>query len=281
MAPSKLALTTVLVRANKKYLLITKGEIQIFDGWRKLGRGSFEDIILPNLDQGETLKLLKVLSEQKFTQPPPRYSESTLIKALEQRGIGRPSTYAPTISTILYRRYIEKEDRQLKPTKVGRVVTDFLYKNFNAIMDYDFTAQIEDSLDAIAQGKNKWIKVIDEFYRPFIKKVKFVEENASRVKIEPDLTGNKCPMCNQGEEVIRIGRFGKFLSCSRFPECKYTKNYVEKLNLKCPDCKEGEIVVKHTRKAKQFYGCSRYPECKWASWRKPKLDTTSVKSSIL
>jgi len=269
MTAASIAKTTVTVTADT-YTLRAIGEIQLFDGWRKVYGKQQQFNILPEVTKGETLDLLEVLSEQKFTQPPARYSESTLIKALEKRGIGRPSTYAPTISTILNRRYVEKVERMFHPTQIGVAVTEFLNRNFDTVMDYDFTAEVEAELDDIASGKRKWRPVVADFYKPLGEKVKSVEKSADRVKIEAEKTGEKCPECKEGDVVIRVGRFGKFLSCSRFPDCKYTKNYVEKVNIKCPECGKGEVIIRRTRKGRQFYGCSAYPECKWASWNKPK-----------
>jgi len=286
MTASIIDKTTVEVTAGK-YGLRAVGEIMKFEGWRRLyvasGQKNFKDnlnnkplaisymppIQLPELEQGEKLQLIKVLSEQKFTQPPDRYTESTLIKTLEKLGIGRPSTYAPTISTIQNRCYVEKQEGKFHPTQVGIAVTQFLQKYFQEIMNYDFTAQMEDDLDKIAQGKRKWVPVISEFYKPFAGQLKEVKD-AKRIKIQAEKTGNKCPLCGKGDEVIRIGRFGKFLSCSRFPECKYTKTYIEETGLPCPGCKKGKVIVRLSKKGHQFYGCSRYPECKWASWKKPK-----------
>ena len=272
MAAAKVFKTTVIVSADK-YLLKAVGEIQTFDGWRKVYGGGEDKnrVVLPELKQTDKLNLQEVLSTQKFTEPPARYSESTLIKALEQRGIGRPSTYAPTISTIEDRQYVEKLEKRFHPTAIGIAVTDFLQTNFDKIMDYDFTAKVEEDLDKIAQGEVKWVPVISEFYQPFITKVKSVEKDAQRVKIATETTGEKCPECSEGDLVIRTGRFGKFISCSRFPECKFKKNYTEKIeNMSCPDCKTGEVIMRRTKKGRHFYGCSRYPECKWASWTKPK-----------
>lgn len=272
MAAAKVFKTTVLVNATK-YQLKAVGEVQTFDGWRKIygAKGDEGRIVLPQLTQDEDLKLIEVNSNQQFTQPPARYSESTLIKALEQRGIGRPSTYAPTISTIEDRQYVERVDKRFKPTAVGEAVTEFLDANFKQIMDYDFTAKVEADLDKIAQGEVKWVPVISDFYQPFIGKVKSVEKEAERVKIATETTGEKCPECKEGDLVIRTGRFGKFISCSRFPECKFKKNYTEKLeNMNCPQCNEGEVIMRRTKKGRHFYGCSKYPDCKWASWTKPK-----------
>jgi len=260
-----------------KYLLRALGEVRKFDGWQKIGgRGTKDNVELPVVEEGYSLEKRKVEAVQKFTQHKPRYSEASLIKALESRGIGRPSTYAPTISTIQVRQYVEKKDRQFHPTSVGVAVTDFLDKYFDQVMDYDFTALMESDLDRIAEGKREWKAVIKKFFKPFDKHIKKVGDKAKRVKVEVEKTGKKCPKCTStgsaqaGEEVIRIGRFGKFLSCSLFPECKYTGTYMEVVEgVKCPEDK-GVIVVRKTRKGKQFYGCKNYPKCKWASWRKPK-----------
>lgn len=226
--------------------------------------------ILPPLEEHRPLDLLKVTSEQKFTQPPPRYGVASLIKQLEKLGIGRPSTYAPIISTIQDRQYVELKDKSFAPTPVGIAVTEFLLTNFPKVMDYQFTAGMEENLDQIAQGAKKWVPVIRDFYTPFAKKLSTVEEKSKRVKIATEKTGDKCPECQKGDVVIRVGRFGKFLSCSRFPDCKHTANFVEKINMPCPDCKKGEVVIKTTKKRRKFFGCSRYPDCKWASWKRPK-----------
>ncbi len=254
------------------YLLRANGSIRKFDGWRILFTRSKEDRELPQLEVGDGIDLDKVLSDQKFTEPPPRYTDASLIKALEERGIGRPSTYAPTISTILGRQYVEYQDRKFVPTPVGLTTNDFLVHHFKDTVDYDFTAEMEEEFDKIAQGKRQWVPVIREFWSPFKRQVDSVEKNAKRVEVPTEGTGQPCPTCKEGEVVIRVGRFGKFLSCSKFPDCKYTANYVEKLEgMNCPE-DEGDIVIKRTRKGKMFYGCSNYPNCNWASWRKPTPD---------
>ena len=268
--------TRVSVNADK-YILTASGQITKFEGWRAVyGGGKSEQAkseegeqTLPDVEKGDSLEKIKVLSEQKFTQPPARYNEASLIKTLEKLGIGRPSTYAPTISTIQDRQYINKDEGKFVPTSVGIAVNDFLMKYFSDVFDYQFTARMEDSLDKIAEGERKWVPVIREFWDPFSKKLEGVEEKAERVKVEVELTGNKCPKCSEGMQVIRLGRFGKFLSCSRFPDCDWKETYVEKIDMKCPDCKEGDVIVRKTRKGRSFYGCSRYPACKWASWKKP------------
>lgn len=190
---------------------------------------------------------------------------------MEKLGIGRPSTYAPIISTIQIRSYVEKVEKVFVPTTIGFAVTEFLVKNFPTELDYGFTAEMEEDLDKIANGKIKWESEMKKFWVPFEKKLDNVEKNAKRVKIETEKLGKKCPDCKNGELVVRVGRFGKFISCSTFPDCKHTEKYLEKIGVKCPDCKEGDIIVKKSRKGK-FYGCSRYPDCKYASWKLPKKE---------
>lgn len=269
--------TTIDVSAGD-YLLRASGQIMIFDGWKKIIPGKLDaegSVALPEVEKGEDLDLIKTWADQKFTQPPARYNEASLIKTLEKLGIGRPSTYAPTISTIQIRQYVEKNDsKQFIPTTIGVAVNDFLMANFPDTFDYQFTAKMENDLDDIANGKLKWEGTIGEFWKPFDKKLIDVEKNSKRVKIEVEKLGQKCPECKIGELVIRTGRFGKFISCSRFPDCKYTAKYLEKIGMICPQCKKGDVIVKKTSKGRKFFGCSRYPDCKYASWRSPKKEET-------
>ncbi|GAB4026849.1 MAG: type I DNA topoisomerase [Candidatus Microgenomates bacterium] len=264
--------TTILVGAQRNaqgqlYELKADGKRMIFDGYMRLGK-SADDIYLPQVASGDKLPLIKVESNQKFTQPPARYSEAGLIKELEKRGIGRPSTYAAIISTIQDRGYVTKEEKRFHPTAVGVAVVEFLTTNFENVMAYEFTAKMESDLDAVADGKKKWVDVVRSFWEPMNEKVKTVEEKGERVKVQVESTGEKCPKCSEGEVVIRIGKFGKFLSCSRYPECDYKAQYVEYAGTHlCPTC-EGRVVIKKSRKGK-FYGCERYPECKWAAWKLP------------
>jgi DNA topoisomerase-1 len=273
MNPSIYDETTIDVSAGI-YSLRASGQIMNFDGWRRVipASGQSEDlVILPEVVKDEKLDLVKTWGEQKFTMPPARYNEASLIKTLEKLGIGRPSTYAPTISTIQIRSYVEKNDaKQFIPTTVGIAVNDFLMINFPDTFDYQFTAHMENDLDEVANGKLKWVETIKEFWNPFEKKIVDVEKNSKRVKIEVEKLGIKCPECGEGELVIRTGRFGKFISCSRFPDCKHTEKYLEKIGVKCPECKEGDVIVKKSKKGK-FFGCSRYPVCKYASWTSPKM----------
>jgi DNA topoisomerase-1 len=276
MNPSKYDETTIDVTASK-YLLRASGQIMKFDGWRRVlpAKKDTEEIVivLPEVVKDTDLDLVKTWADQKFTMPPARYNEASLIKTLEKLGIGRPSTYAPTISVIQIRNYVEKNDsKQFIPTSIGIAVNDFLIEHFADTFDYQFTAEMEGNLDSVAEGKLPWVKTIKDFWTPFGKKLKDVEKNAKRVKIEVEKLGKKCPDCEKGELVVRTGRFGKFISCSLFPDCKHTEKYLEKIGVKCPDCKDGDVIVKKTGKGRKFFGCTRYPDCKWASWRSPKKE---------
>ena len=263
------------------YGLEAKGETVLFIGWQKL----YEKIVeedeekdkvdnqeLPEVLEGEKLKYVNQTATQKFTQPPARYNDAGLIKALEEMGIGRPSTYAPTISTILDRQYVEKNEKRFMPTALGIAVNDFLVSNFANIVDYEFTAKMEDQLDEIANGKEKWKEVITNFYGPFEKELGKVADTAERVKVEVEKTGEKCPECKEGDLVIRIGKFGKFVSCSRYPECKFKENYQNKAGMKCPKCTTGDVIQRKTKTGRTFFGCSNYPNCDFASWNKPIVE---------
>lgn len=261
-----------LASGTGKHLLRAGGQIMIFDGWRKLFSIDKEVIILPQLKENESLAKEKVWGEQKFTLPPARYNEASLIKTLEKLGIGRPSTYAPIITTIQVRGYVEKQEGKFFPTSVGDAVTKFLVGNFPDELSYSFTAEMENDLDKIANGEIEWTTEMKKFYKPFEKKLIDVEKNSERVKIETEKVGRNCPDCKEGELVIRVGRFGKFISCSRFPDCKHIEKYVEKTGVKCENCKDGELIVKRSGKGKKFFGCSNYPKCKFATWKLPKKE---------
>lgn len=262
--------TTIDVLADK-YLLRASGQIMQFEGWRKLFPTDTEVVLLPEIKKDEQLDLVKLDPIQKFTQPPARFNEASLIKTLEKLGIGRPSTYAPIISTIQLRAYVEKKEKNFFPTTIGFAVTEFLTTNFPAELEYGFTAGMEENLDKVALGKLKWTKLMSEFWKPFSKKLESVEKDSVRVKIETEKLGMHCPDCADGELVVRTGRFGKFISCSLFPECKHTEKFLDKVGIKCPDCKEGDVIVKKAKRG-NFFGCSRYPECKYASWKKPVVE---------
>ncbi|HUD04428.1 MAG TPA: type I DNA topoisomerase [Patescibacteria group bacterium] len=246
------------------YLLKANGSVLVFDGFLKVNPFALNDNKLPDFTAGENLDYVNSLSEAHVTMPPPRYNDASIIKALEEEGIGRPSTYATIISTIESRQYIERNEGKFLPTSVGFAVNDFLVTNFSTIDDIPFTAQMEDELDEIANGKKKWSPVIKQFYDPFEKTLEKVGE-AARVKIEVEKTSEICPL-DGGHLIIRIGRFGKFMACENFPECKFTKAFSQDTGLICPK-DGGKIVFKKTKKGRRFYGCSNYPKCDFASWK--------------
>jgi DNA topoisomerase-1 len=232
----------------------------------------FEEKELPSLEQGEILELIKFVSEQHFTEPPSRYSEATLIKTLEKYGIGRPSTYAPIITTIQERNYVEKnEQKKFFPTKIGITVNDILVEHFPEIVDVGFTSKMEENLDKIAEGDIKWVPVIKNFYEPFSKNLEKKYKEVEKQKIEKK-TDEICEKCGK-PMVIKQSRFGEFLACSGFPECKNTKTLkkeAETTGMKCLKCSEGDVIIKRTKRGKIFYGCSQYPKCDYASWTKPE-----------
>jgi len=273
----------------KKYTFKATGQILKFDGFLKIYPTKFTENDLPNLEKNETLNLKKLVPSQHFTQPPPRYTEATLIKELEENGIGRPSTYAPVISTIQARNYIEKnEQKRFKPTEIGLVVNDILVKHFPEIVDIDFTAKMEKELDEIADGKDSLVKTCRDFYAPFEKNLKEKYEKVNKKDITEKPTDKKCPKCGS-PLIIRIGKYGRFYACSAFPKCRYTEPLEKNtLNITCPKCQEslpagrqGEIVEKRTKKNKIFYGCNRFPKCDYALWDKPTGEKCPKCNSLL
>lgn len=230
-----------------------------------------EGRILPELKVNEMLDLLRLLPEQHFTQPPPRYTEASLVRTLEEYGIGRPSTYAPIVATIQNREYIEKKpDKRLLPSETGKIVNDLLVQYFPDVLDYQFTARMEDQLDTVAEGELEWRPMLHEFYQPFEKHLAIAREQMPRVRQE-ETVGRDCPQSGH-PLVIRYGRFGKFIGCSNYPECRYTEPWVDRTSIACPTCGKthgGEVVARKSRKGRTFYGCSRYPECEFTSWKRP------------
>jgi DNA topoisomerase-1 len=268
--------TTVDIEAkdHRDYLLRTAASVNTFPGFITLyseGKDEAEEEggknTLPRLEKGEALKLLGLFPEQRFTQPPPRYTEATLVKTLEQYGIGRPSTYAPTISTILERDYVTKAKGVFQPTELGSAVNDFLVQYFPDVINIQFTADMENELDDIAGKARDWPSVIQDFYTPFDKDLQNALKTAEKVKIEDEKTGEACPRCGE-PLVVKTGRFGKFVACSGFPACKYTRPFQVKLGVKCPDC-GGDIVQRVSKKKKTFYGCGNYPKCKFITSFRP------------
>ena len=230
-----------------------------------------DDGKIPELEEGEKLKKEKIEPIQSFTQPPPRYTEASLVKTLEEKGIGRPSTYSPTITTILERRYIEKEKKQLIPTDLGKVVNKLLVENFSEIVNEEFTANMETEFDKIAIGKQQWKKVIEEFYGPFEKELERANKELEHVELVEEVSDVPCDICGR-MMVIKYGRFGKFLACPGYPECKNTKPFVETIVVPCPKC-GGKIQVRKTKKRKNYYICENNPKtCDYISWNKPKKE---------
>ncbi len=308
-------------KGKKKYLLKSSGVTVSFEGFLKVYSLKFKESYLPDLKEGEDLNLKEVKLEKKETTPPARYSEASLIKILEKNGVGRPSTYAPIISTLLLRGYIEKEKRTLKPTDTALVVTDLLTEHFPSIVDLKFTAKMEDDLDEIARGEKEWTKIIDQFYKPFMENLKKKEKELKKQNIL-EKTDKDCEEC-KGKMVIKIGRYGKFLACENYPKCKNTKaleeskeikekcpqckgrmiekrgrygtflgceNYPQckntqnnnkKTEVKCPSCNKGEIIGRKNKRGNTFYGCSNYPNCKFLLNKEPVKEKCPECSSLL
>lgn len=251
-----------------------------FDGYTKIYNFTErEDKILPSLDEGENLQIQEYDPQQHFTSPPPRYTEASLVKTLEELGIGRPSTYAPTITTILNREYVEKDGASLVPTELGIIVTKILDENFQKFMEVDFTADMESQLDQIEEGNAEWKKVVEEFYSPLAEAIRIAIEKIEKVNMDEE-TDEICELCGSNM-VIKYGRFGKFMACKNYPECKNTKPIVNKIGVKCPKCKEGDIIMRKSKKKKVFYGCSNYPECDFVAWNKPVEEPCEVCGSYM
>ncbi len=273
MAQASFDSTIIEIETGNKYIFQTNGQILKFDGFLKVYPIKFKEVELPPLKKDEILELIKLIPSQHFTQPPSRYTEATLIKTLEKNGIGRPSTYAPTLSTIQERNYVEKDEKKcFLPTEIGTLVNDLLVEHFPKIVDIKFTAKMEEDLDEVAKGQKKWTKICQDFYGPFEKNLQKKYEEVSKKTLTETTTDKKCPECD-APIIIKFGKFGKFYACSNFPKCKYTESFEKKtLGIKCPKCKKGEIVEKRTKTKKIFYGCNRFPKCDFALWDKPLQD---------
>ena len=282
MVPAVYDTLQVEVLAKSKthdYLLRASGSSLRFAGFlavyadkrnlnKKKGENGDENVNIPTgIEEGQTQELIRLDPKQHFTQPPPRYSEASLVQALEENGIGRPSTYAPTLSTIQARGYVERVDKRLVPTETGEIVNDLLVKYFPDIVDLSFTARMESNLDKVALGEEEWVNVIRDFYAPFAKELEYAKKEIPTTKREPEKVGRPCPKCGH-DLVIRFGRFGKFISCSDFPKCRYTEPWLEKIGIACP-LDGGDLVMRKTRKKRVFYGCANYPECDFTSWKRP------------
>ena len=271
MSQAILDLTKAEISA-KDAVFASTGQTLKFDGFLKVYPMKFEEKELPDLQKDDKVNLMSLNSLQHFTQPPSRFTEASLVKALEEHGIGRPSTYAPILSTIQERGYIEKdEQKRFKPTDLGFTVNDVMVQHFPQIVDIAFTADMEEDLDKIAQGEKEWVPAMREFYQPFEENLAKKYEEVSKKDIITETTEKTCPQCGS-PLIVRLGRFGKFYACSTFPKCRYTESLESKntsIGMKCAKCNEGEVVMKKTKRGKIFYGCNRYPKCDFASWQKP------------
>ena len=271
MAPAQLEQTTIVVRSGK-YDFTANGTVVTFNGYKELYEESTdekeENQKLVKVEEGQTVISKKLNPKQHFTQPPARYTEASLIKTLEELGIGRPSTYAATIDTILARSYVVRESKQFYPTELGTIVVELLKEHFPDIINVDFTADMETKLDGIEDGDYFWKDVVRDFYEPFAKDLSVAEEKIGKIKIEDEVTDELCEKCGRNM-VIKIGRFGKFLACPGFPSCSNAKPLLEKIDVPCPVCADGEVVLRRSKKGRTFYGCSHYPECSFVSWDKP------------
>jgi len=263
---------TVDIEANS-YIFKAYGSIVRFPGFMSIYKEDNDDkeeegeVTLPNLSEGQLLKLKKLDHKQHFTEPPLRYTEATLVKTLEEKGIGRPSTYAPIISTILARGYVVREKKFLIPTDLGEKITGIMLEFFSDIVDVEFTANMENKLDQVEEGEKDWVQVIREFYQPFEKTLISAEEKVGKIEIQDEVSDVICELCGRNM-VYKQGRFGKFLACPGFPQCRNTKAIVESTGIGCPKC-SGELIVRKTKKGRKFYGCNRYPECDFVSWDEP------------
>ncbi|MCD6232886.1 type I DNA topoisomerase [bacterium] len=281
MSPAHFDSIDVEIKA-RNYTFKASGQHLKFDGFLKAYPIKFKETTLPPLKKDELLNCKKIIPAQHFTKPPSRYTEASLIKTLEKEGIGRPSTYAPVVSTIQTRGYVEKnQEKKFQPTELGEIVNKLLTEHFPEIVDIKFTAHMEEDLDKIAQGKENWQKSIQQFYQPFEKQLEKKYKELSKDKIAQEKTDKTCPLCG-APLIIKFGRYGKFYACSNFPKCKYTSPLEKKkLGIKCPKCKIGELVEKRTKRGKIFYACSRWPDCDFAIWDKPTSEKCPKCGSLL
>lgn len=240
-----------------------------FDGYQKVyPEKSEKDNLLPELSNGDVVKSIQLEENQHFTQPPARFSEASLIKILEEKGVGRPSTYSPTIETLIKRYYVKLEAKRFEPTELGEIVNNLIAKYFPQIVDTSFTANLEQELDAIETEEKEWVDVIDAFYQPFFQQLAVADQEMEKIVIKDEPAGFDCELCGH-PMVIKLGRYGKFYACSNFPECRNTKAIVKEIGVTCPTCHDGQVIERKSKKNRIFYGCSRYPDCEFISWDKP------------
>ncbi len=269
MTPAKIKAVSAAIN-NGDYGFKASGSKVVFDGFLKviqLSKGDADDKWLPDLATGEQLEPLETRAEQNFTQPPARFTEASLVKDLEEKDIGRPSTYAPIVATLMDRKYIKKEKKNLVPTKLGFTVTEMMEEYFKEIVDVRFTARMEDGLDDIETKDIRWKKIIEDYYGTLRQELDFADDKIPKMEAEVELTGEKCPECGK-DLAIKHSRFGTFIGCTGYPDCKFTKPIVKKIEVKCPSC-GGDIIMRRGKSGKLFYGCSNYPDCKQVYWDKP------------
>lgn len=273
MAPAVMDTMTVHLLNNGVEFRATGSKIK-FKGFMKVyvegndDNKKVEDKLLPDLEEGMTVKAKEVKPNQHFTQPPPRYTDARLVKTMEEMGIGRPSTYAPTLDTIQRRGYVSMDNKRFVPTELGTIVCDLVEEFFPEIIDAEFTAKMETDLDSIEEGKTAWIQIIDDFYQDFSKRLEKADAEMEKVEIRDEPAGITCEECGH-EMVYKMGRYGKFLACSNFPDCRNTKPILKKIGVTCPKCNKGEVVERKSKKKRTFYGCDQFPECDFVSWDKP------------
>lgn len=256
---------------------IANGSQVKFDGYMAVYNDTDKNKMLPDMEEGESVKKVNTNPEQHFTQPPARFSEASLIKTLEENGVGRPSTYAPTLETIQKRYYVKLAAKRFEPTELGEIVNSLIVEFFPDIVDVTFTAEMEGKLDEVEIGKEQWQKIIDEFYKPFEKELAKAETEMEKIQIKDEPAGFDCELCGS-LMVIKLGRYGKFYACSNFPECHNTKAITKEIGVICPICQKGQVIERKTKRNRIFYGCDRYPECEFTSWDKP-IGRTCPKSN--
>ncbi|TWT12321.1 type I DNA topoisomerase [Streptococcus sp. sy004] len=260
---------TVKVTLTQNQVIFTANGSQIkFDGYLAVYNDSDKNKMLPEMEEGEIVHKLSLNPEQHFTQPPARYSEATLIKTLEENGVGRPSTYAPTLETIQRRYYVKLAAKRFEPTELGEIVNNLIVEFFPDIVNVAFTADMEGKLDKVELGEAQWQKVIDQFYHPFAKELSKAEEEIEKIQIKDEPAGFSCDNCGH-DMVIKLGRYGKFYACSNFPDCRNTKAITKEIGVACPTCQKGQVIERKSKKNRIFYGCDRFPECEFTSWDSP------------
>lgn len=290
MAPAIMDTMTVHLLNNGVEFRATGSKIK-FNGFMKVyvegtdDNKKVEDKLLPDLEEGVEVTAQEITPNQHFTQPPPRYTEARLVRAMEELGIGRPSTYAPTLDTIQRRGYASIDNKRFIPTELGTIVSESVEEYFPEVIDVDFTRKMEENLDSVEEGDTEWVTVIDDFYKDFEKRLKVAEEEMEKIEIKDEPAGIDCEKCGH-EMVYKMGRYGTFLACSNFPECRNTKAILKEIGVDCPKCKEGNIVERKSKKRRIFYGCDRFPDCDFVSWDKPiarpcpKCDSLLVEKKV-